>query len=194
MRYFRFRPFLLSAFFCFTKFIFNPGKGPCDRKAAVIKGQVRRFVNEKNDCMNSADFVAAAKSTKNLSIFSCNFPAEKQNRKVKWEGVSKYNNIEFTQKRPSLSSTRTTALSTSSPLQIEIKTWRAFNIGSGKIFRFSDFKSTSTEIVPLEFEHGAQYIDKSWKCEKSSSSMFCHQHYKKKILFLEIVKKDFQTF
>jgi hypothetical protein len=24
--------------------------------------------------------------------------------------------------------------------------------------------------------------------------MFCHQHYKKKILFLEIVKKDFQTF
>ncbi|CAF1589072.1 unnamed protein product [Rotaria magnacalcarata] len=117
--------------------------------------------------MSSVDFVAAAKSTKNLSIFSCNLPSEKHNEKFKWEGVSKYNNIEFNLKRTLSSSKRTTTISTLSPLDIDITTWRAFTIGNGKTFQLSNFKSSVTNIVPLEFEDGALSIDNSWKSEES---------------------------
>ncbi|CAF5178852.1 unnamed protein product, partial [Rotaria magnacalcarata] len=152
------------------------GKGPCDRKAVVIKGHIRRFVNEKNDCMSSADFVTASKSTKNLSIFSCNLSSEKHSEKFKWEGVSKYNNIEFNLKRTLSSPKRTTTISTLSPLDIETTTWRAFTIGNGRTFQLSSFKSSVTNIVPLEFEDGALSIDNSWKSEESSTSMFFNQH------------------
>lgn len=36
------------------------GKGPCDRLAAVIKCSIRRFVNEKNNCTNAVEFLAAS--------------------------------------------------------------------------------------------------------------------------------------
>ena len=36
------------------------GKGPCDRLAAVINCSVRRFVNERNNCTNAMEFLAAA--------------------------------------------------------------------------------------------------------------------------------------
>ena len=36
------------------------GKGPCDRLAAIIKCYIRRFVNEKNNCTNSIEFLAAS--------------------------------------------------------------------------------------------------------------------------------------
>ncbi|CAF4229955.1 unnamed protein product [Rotaria magnacalcarata] len=125
--------------------------------------------------MSSADFVAAAKSTKNLSIFSCNLLSEKHSEKFKWEGVSKYNNIEFNLKRTLSSSKRTTTISTLSPLDIEITTWRAFTIGNGRTFQLSNFKSSVTNIVPLEFEDGALSIDNSWQSEESSTSMFYNQ-------------------
>ncbi|CAF2181540.1 unnamed protein product [Rotaria magnacalcarata] len=117
--------------------------------------------------MSSADFVAAAKSTKNLSIFSYNLLSEKHSEKFKWEGVSKYNNIEFNLKRTLSSSKRTTTISTLSPLDIEITTWRAFTIGNGRTFQLSNFSSSVTDIVPLEFEDGALSIDNSWKSEES---------------------------
>ncbi|CAF5157176.1 unnamed protein product [Rotaria magnacalcarata] len=119
--------------------------------------------------MSSADFVTASKSTKNLSIFSCNLSSEKHSEKFKWEGVSKYNNIEFNLKRTLSSPKRTTTISTLSPLDIEITTWRAFTIGNGRTFQLSSFKSSVTNIVPLEFEDGALSIDNSWKSEESST-------------------------
>ncbi|CAF1658369.1 unnamed protein product [Rotaria magnacalcarata] len=87
------------------------------------------------------------------------------------EGVSKYNSIEFNLKRTLSSSKRTTTISTLSPLDIEITTWRAFTIGNAKTFQLSNFKSSVTNIVPLEFEDGALSIDNSWKSEESSTSM-----------------------
>ncbi|CAF5170585.1 unnamed protein product, partial [Rotaria magnacalcarata] len=85
------------------------------------------------------------------------------------EGVSKYNSIEFNLKRTLSSSKRTTTISTLSPLDIEITTWRAFTIGNAKTFQLSNFKSSVTNIVPLEFEDGALSIDNSWKSEESST-------------------------
>ena len=52
-------------------------KGPCDGKAAVIKGEVRRYIDENHDCTTSAEFVTAEKSTHYLSIFSCELPKSK---------------------------------------------------------------------------------------------------------------------
>lgn len=54
------------------------GKGACDRKAAVIKGEIRRYVDEKHDCTTSAEFVQAAKSTRHLTILSCELPTKKK--------------------------------------------------------------------------------------------------------------------
>ena len=81
------------------------GKGPCDRQSAVIKGVVRRYVNEKHDCTNSKEFVAAAKSTKHLSIFSSQLLTPEvmssstttvsNSWKKTWPGISNIFNIEY---------------------------------------------------------------------------------------------------
>ncbi len=34
-------------------------------------------------------------------------------------------------------------------------------------------------IIPLEFENGAQHTDNCWKYEESSTSMFYHRHIRK---------------
>ena len=81
------------------------GKGPCDRRAAVIKGEVRRYIDEKHNCTNSTEFVAAAKSTSHLSLFSSKFQIEENNSsltntsnrspKATWPGIASIFNIEY---------------------------------------------------------------------------------------------------
>ncbi|CAF4680780.1 unnamed protein product, partial [Didymodactylos carnosus] len=51
------------------------GKGPCDRMAATIKYNIRRYVDEKHNCTNSQEFVVAARSTKYLSIYQSLIPS-----------------------------------------------------------------------------------------------------------------------
>ena len=80
-------------FSCLQHIIFA-GKGPCDRKAAVIKEEIRRFVNEKNDCCNNIQFMNAAKSTKHLSIYACNVTDVNKN-KASLPDITKYSNIQF---------------------------------------------------------------------------------------------------
>ena len=81
------------------------GKGPCDRRAAVIKGEVRRYIDEKHNCTNSTEFVAAAKSTSHLSLFPSKLQIEENsssltntsNRspKTTWPGIASIFNIEY---------------------------------------------------------------------------------------------------
>lgn len=81
------------------------GKGPCDRRAATIKGEVRRYIDEKHNCTTSKEFVEAAKSTKNLSIFagqlnnnenvSSTIKSSNKSSKTKWPGISSIFNIEY---------------------------------------------------------------------------------------------------
>lgn len=81
------------------------GKGPCDRRAAVIKGEVRRYINEKHNCTTSDEFVAAAKSTRHLSIFgselrtagSSTLSAKTSSKapKTTWSGISTIFNIQY---------------------------------------------------------------------------------------------------
>jgi len=57
-------------------------------------GKIRRFVNKKKDCFNSVQFLTAAKSTQNLSIFACNVTDVNKN-KASLPDITKYNKIEF---------------------------------------------------------------------------------------------------
>ncbi|CAF1632665.1 unnamed protein product, partial [Didymodactylos carnosus] len=66
------------------------GKEPCDRMAATIKCNIRRYVDEKHNCTNSQEFVVAARSTKYLSIYQSLIPSNPitaSNRKLEWTGI-----------------------------------------------------------------------------------------------------------
>ena len=81
------------------------GKNVCDRRAAVIKGEVRRYIDEKHNVTNSMEFVAAAKSTSHLSIFASKVPTTeniilsnstiKRSTKTTWPGIRNIFNIQY---------------------------------------------------------------------------------------------------
>ena len=69
-------------------------KGPCDRMAVVIKADLRRFINEKNDCVTSSDFVNAAKTTQYTTVRTCRLAQLPVPMKKRCSGVQSFNNIE----------------------------------------------------------------------------------------------------
>ena len=81
------------------------GKNFCDRCSAVIKGDVRRHICEKHNVTNSVEFVAAAKSTRHLSIFASKLPTTeniilsnnttKRSTKTTWPGIKNIFNIQY---------------------------------------------------------------------------------------------------
>lgn len=152
------------------------GKGPCDRKAAVIKGEIRRYVDEKHDCTTSAEFVTAAKSTHNLSIVSCSLPpSTDKTTKAKWDGIKKFSNIEFIPCTMQSSSSSIAKLSSNSiakskknlsSINLQVKAWRAFDIGVGKIFEWSNL-NTVQSITPLIIDPAAQHLNHEWKSESA---------------------------
>lgn len=91
------------------------GKGPCDRKAATIKGHVRRFVNEGHDVQTSKDLETAILSAGGLPgirvvrVDSLGI----EESAIKWDGISLINNLQYT--------------------GTSITVWRAYNVGKGKI-------------------------------------------------------------
>lgn len=137
------------------------GKGPCDRMAAVIKAIIRRFINEKNDCVTSADFVNATKCTQNMTIRACRLARVPVPMKKRWSGVQSFNNIEYE------------LVSDKKGEQIKLTVRRAFNIGVGKTFLWSNLSISMIEIVPVETS--LCYNDQKWKTdivEEGSDSHF----------------------
>ncbi|CAF5024125.1 unnamed protein product, partial [Rotaria sp. Silwood1] len=55
---------------CFDYSDPQSGKSACDRMSAVVKCNIRRHINEKNNVENSKEFVDAARTTQYLSIFA----------------------------------------------------------------------------------------------------------------------------
>lgn len=49
-------------------------------------------------------------------------------------------------------------------IDLQLRVWRAFKVGTGKSFQFSDFKSTS-KIIPLTINPAAQHLNNEWKSE-----------------------------
>lgn len=100
------------------------GKGPCDRKAATIKAHVRRYINEGNDVLTAAQFKQAMLShggIKGVRVALVDLKGDHSTTpEGKIEGVSTLNNFSY-EKRG-------------------LVTWRAYDIGDGKVIPWSSLK------------------------------------------------------
>jgi hypothetical protein len=142
------------------------GKGCCDRMAAVIKGIIRRYVAQKNDCTTSIEFVEAAKTMKYLSIYSSNLIENNDGRTRSWVGVKQFNNIEYNW-IPSRNTTQTT--------DIEVTVRRAFKIGTGRIFRSNKLDMVKS-IALLKVPDGksiGQHENLNWLGERPINLSKC---------------------
>jgi len=131
------------------------GKGPCDRMAAVIKANVRRFINEKNDCITSSDFVNAAKSTQYTTVRACRLAQPPVPMKKRWSGVQSFNNIEY-----ELVSNRDNNRRRTTGEEIRVTVRRAFGIGAGKTSMWSHLNVSSSDIVRIETS--IRYDNQKW--------------------------------
>ena len=107
------------------------GKGVCDRQAAIIKGDIGRYVNEGNDVMNGEQLKAAIESGQGTTGVKASYVAANTSRtpSVKWDGISLLN-----------------SLLTSLLFQYEekgVRAWRAFNVGPGKLFPWATFEGAA---------------------------------------------------
>lgn len=131
------------------------GKSHCDRMASVIKANVRRFINEKNDCVTSSDFVDGAKSTRYTTVMSCRLPFFSTTKKTRWQGIHNFNNIqyEFVSNEPH-------HCFQTKKIEINVTVCRAFRIGSGQLFRWSNLNTPTNSITPVQV--GARYDSIQW--------------------------------
>ena len=120
-------------------------KGPCDRMAAVIKANIRRFINEKNDCVSSSDFVNAANTTQYTTVRACRLAQLPVPMKKRWSGVPSFNNIEYELVSDGDNNGRQT---TGEEIRVSVR--RAFGIGVGKTFLWSNLNVSNNDIVGIE--------------------------------------------
>ena len=134
------------------------GKGPCDRMASVTKANVRRFVNERNDCVTSSQFVDAAKSTRSMTVMACRLPELSSPSKTRWSGVQSFNNIQY-----EWTSKKGNNRSRVADMEIKVTVWRAFELGSGQSFYLSKLSTPTVAITPIQI--GARHDNASWQTD-----------------------------
>ncbi|CAH3171696.1 unnamed protein product, partial [Porites lobata] len=107
------------------------GKGACDRFAATMKNHVRSFVNEGNDVLTAEQFLSALTSRGGVSGARVSLVQGNSSSKtnVKWPGISKLNNFELSSDR--------------------VRVWRAYQVGEGKFFPWSEFEGTEYPISSM---------------------------------------------
>ena len=108
------------------------GKGVCDRKAATIKGDVGRYVNEGNDVINALKLKTAIESGQGTTGVKASYVAAKPSStfNIKWDGISLLNNFEYD--------------------KTGVRVWRAFNVGSGKVVPWEKFEGVMKQPEKLE--------------------------------------------
>ena len=79
------------------------GKGPCDRYAAVIKSNVRRYWNENHNVTTASEFVEAChshKGVKGVHAFDCRIENNKLKKSTKCtiKQITNYYNFEYRSK------------------------------------------------------------------------------------------------
>lgn len=134
------------------------GKSHCDRMASVIKANVRRFINEKNDCVTSSDFVDGAKSTRYTTVMACRVASSSTTKKIRWPGIQNFNNIQYEFVSDELSRRLQ-----GSELEVKVTVWRAFSIGPGQLFQWSRLNTPTVAITPLQI--GARYDNTQWQTD-----------------------------
>ena len=150
------------------------GKSACDRMGAVVKCNVRRHMNEKNNVENSQQFVDATKATKYLSSYASKIvpcmPTNKVaslSKKIDWAGVTMFNNIEYKLKS-TISENNFKKLHKPSHAydEIEVITWRSYNIGKGKKFMWSHL-NTVKDLDQLVVIHESSQLRNNWMNESA---------------------------
>ena len=108
------------------------GKGVCDRKAATIKGDVGRYVNEGNDVINDLELKTAIDSDQGTTGVKASYVTGKPSSTfdIKWDGISLLNNFEYDESG--------------------VRVWRAFNMGSGKVVPCVKFEGVMKQPEKLE--------------------------------------------
>ena len=134
------------------------GKGPCDRMSAVTKGNIRRFINEKNDCVTSGDFVRGAKATHHMTVMSCRLPESISTKSPKWSGVHNFNNLQY----ELINQGRATE-SKSSGEDVRVTVWRAYDIGPGQFFSLSKLSPSVDRMNEIHI--GTQHENLEWQTD-----------------------------
>ena len=129
------------------------GKGPCDRYAAVIKSNVRRYLNENHNVTTASEFVEAChshKGVKGVHAFDC--PIEnkklKKNTKCTTKQITNYYNFEYRSKG--------------------LLVHRSWNIGSGLLIPWSQLNGDQT-ICTLVFSELKRFCH-DWVHTKEKSN------------------------
>ena len=104
------------------------GKGPCDRKAAVLKNHMRTYLNSGNDITNAVQMKTAMESNggvRGLSVIVCvSLQIPDKYLPEKWEGVSLINDVVHNKRN--------------------MEVWRAYDVGNGKKIPYTKFESTKS--------------------------------------------------
>ena len=104
------------------------GKGPCDRKAAVLKNHMRTYLNSGNDITNTVEMKTAMESNggvRGLSVvLGGSLQIPEKYLPEKWEGVSLINDIVYKKRN--------------------MEVWRAYDVGNGKKIQYTKFESTKS--------------------------------------------------
>ena len=110
------------------------GKGEADRQAATIKGHIGIYLNEGHDVNSPAQMKEAIESYGGIPGVSVKYvkipELSSNNPMIKWDGISTLNNFQF---HPS-----------------GVQVCKAYKIGPGKLFPWSDIQCDSSSSCPLE--------------------------------------------
>ncbi|CAF1232847.1 unnamed protein product, partial [Didymodactylos carnosus] len=106
----------------------NPqaGKSACDRYAAVIKGNIRRYLNGKHNVTNAAEFVEACHSyngVKGVQAFECHLLRSEKESTATFPKITSVNNFRFEKNG--------------------IRVHRTWKVGGGKLIPWKDLKWTN---------------------------------------------------
>ena len=121
------------------------GKGPCDRKAAVLKNHMRTYLNSGNDITNAEQMKTAMESNggvRGLSVvLGGSLQVPEKYVPEKWDGVSLINDIVYKKRN--------------------MEVWRAYDFGTGKKIPYTKFESTkSSSSITLPTLNKIQNSDK----------------------------------
>ena len=106
------------------------GKGPCDRKAALIKTHVKQYINEGHSVATPSDLKKAIESNEGIAgVRVTVVPVAKttlNTKSIKWEGISSLFNFEIT--------------------TAGIRAFKAYGIGAGNFRSWMSFAGILTSF------------------------------------------------
>ncbi|KAK3085974.1 hypothetical protein FSP39_011508, partial [Pinctada imbricata] len=104
------------------------GKSICDRKAAHIKGHIRRYVNEGKNVVTANDFKEAVKSMPNVKVIVCSPSPKTSFKSAKIEAINSLNNFYFDEHT--------------------ITVWKQFDVGAGHTYTYADLGIDARKQLP----------------------------------------------